>query len=66
MKISIADFNGKNVNIALQAESEAELYQLDVIRRRLQQTFADWTDFDDMNGRSGVAIAAKKKDGVNP
>jgi hypothetical protein len=64
MKISVADFNGRFVSVALQAENEAELYQLDAVRSRLQQTFAEWSNWDDMNGRFGVSIAVKKQESV--
>jgi hypothetical protein len=60
MKILISDFNGKYVSVSLQAENQAELYQLDEVRKRLEQTGVAWSDWDDMNGQSGIYIAAIK------
>jgi RNase P/RNase MRP subunit p30 len=62
MKIYISEVTSKNVSLSLQAESDAELWQLKQVRNLLQQTKADWTDWDDMNGRSGVCIFAKKQE----
>lgn len=61
MKIAVTDFCGMDVRVSLEAESEAESHQLEAIKSNLSAAGAHWERWNDMHGRSGVVVVAKKK-----
>lgn len=61
MIIATYDFRREGVNISLEAESEAEKHQLRSIMDDLTSAGAEWNEWDNMEGRSGITIFAKKK-----
>jgi hypothetical protein len=61
MKISATDFNGKDVRVSIEAENHAEYFQLRAIMDQLDTARTDWTEWDNMEGRNGICIVAKKK-----
>lgn len=61
MRIKAIDFNGKDVRISIEAENEAELYQLQALKEQLDKAGANWESWDDMEGRRGIVIVAEKR-----
>jgi len=61
MRIKATDFNGKDVRVSIEAENEAEAYQLQAIKGQLDKAGTNWQEWNDMEGRGGVVIVAEKR-----
>ena len=64
MKIKAENYNGKDVRVSIETETCAEAYQLDAFRKELTDAGADWYEWDDMNGRSGIGMVVLMKPNV--
>jgi len=61
MRINVTDFNREDVKVSIEAESEAELCQLQAIKGQLEKASTRWQEWNDMEGRSGIVIVAEKR-----
>lgn len=61
MKVTATKCGESYVGISIEAESEAEKYQIQGIVEQLETAEADWGIWDDMHGRNGICIKAKLK-----
>ena len=61
MKIRAENYNGKDVRVSIETEICAEAYQLDAFRKALTDAGADWYEWNDMNGRSGIGMVVQMK-----
>jgi hypothetical protein len=59
MKITVADFNGEDVRVSLQAENEAETFQLADVMRQLNVCGANWSSYGDWDAR-GVTLVVQQ------
>ena len=62
MKITATNFQGKDERISLEAETEAEKFQMQGSVSQLELAGADWGSWDDMEGKNGICIITKLKD----
>ena len=60
MKITATGFNGKDVRVSIEYESEAEKYQLKELRKKLIDEGAHCLDWDNTDGSHGICIVVEK------